>query len=90
MFPAIDTERLNWSPAAPSGAVSFCCSVQLAPARTKTYADPASAPFALSSRMAPTTAVSPESDTQRPNWSSAAPSEAVSFCCTLQAEPART
>ena len=39
---------------------------------------------------APTTAVSPETATEHPNWSPAAASEAVSFCCSVQVPPERT
>ena len=39
---------------------------------------------------APTTTVSPLIATEMPNWSTAAASEATSFCCWLQTPPLRT
>ena len=39
----------KWSSAAPSDARSFCCSVQVVPERTNTYAEPASTPPGVSS-----------------------------------------
>ena len=66
----------KWSPAAPSEATSFCCSLHTVPDLTNTYAEPAFDPPAVSSPYAPTTAVSPETDTEQPKQSPAAPSEA--------------
>ena len=66
MSPETDTELPKWSLAAPSDARSFCCSVQVVPERTNTYAEPASTPPGVSSQSAPTTTVSPETDTEQP------------------------
>jgi hypothetical protein len=77
----------------PSEATSFCCSLHFVPDLTNTYAEPAPTPGA------PTTAVSPEIDTDEPKLAPPVPSEATSFCCSLHtvpdltntyAEPART
>ena len=54
-----ETEVPNPSPDSASEAISLSCCVHTPAARTKTYAEPAS----LSSLFAPTTAVSPSSDT---------------------------
>src|SRR4029453_17617728 len=70
--PETDTAEPNQSFAAPSGAKSLCCSVQVVPERTNTYAEPASRPPAALSKGEPTTAVSPETDTDQPNSASAA------------------
>ena len=48
--------------------------------RVNTYADPLLSPLTSSSSLcAPTTIVSPSIETLTPNWSSAAPSSAVSL-----------
>jgi hypothetical protein len=88
--PETDTEVPNRSPPSPSEARSCCCWLQVVPERTKTYADPASGPPAVSSLYAPTTAVSPETETETPKKSLAAPSEARSCCCWLHVDPERT
>jgi hypothetical protein len=36
------------------------------------------------------TTVSPDSDTEIPNWSSVVPSAATIFCCSVQTVPERT
>ena len=50
------------------------------------YAEPESAPLS-SSRCAPTIAYSPLIETLQPNWSIAAPSDAVSFASSAQLVP---
>src|SRR4051812_6599839 len=80
------TDQPNWSFAMPSDAVNSFCSDQLVPARTNTYA----APVARFLFWAPTIAESPRRATDQPNWSPAAPSGAVSTCCTVQFVPERT
>ena len=87
--PLIDAKKPNASPAAASLAVSFACWVQLVPVRTNTYAEPESEPPS-SSHLAPTTAVSPPTATEKPNASFAAASLAVSFACWVQLVPVRT
>ena len=86
--PSFDTLPANWSPATPSFAVSLATCVQPdagspAVSRVKTYADPLMDPSS-SSRYAPITIVSPSFDTLRANWSSAAPSPAVSLATCVQ------
>src|SRR6266540_2518834 len=88
--PLIPTASPNRSPDAASLAVSFACWLQPVPLRTNTYAEPASGPASVSSEMAPTTAVSPLTATERPKVSLAAASLAVSFACWLQLVPLRT
>src|SRR6266545_3212053 len=88
--PLIPTASPNRSPDAASLAVSFACWLQPVPLRTNTYAEPASGPASVSSEMAPTTAVSPPTATERPKVSLAAASLAVSFACWLQLVPLRT
>ncbi|EPY00217.1 hypothetical protein K678_17256, partial [Magnetospirillum fulvum MGU-K5] len=77
-----ETELPNQSPDAQSDAVSFACSVHVPPDRVKMYAAPAvdRAPFA------PTTAVFPseERETELPNQSPTALSEALTFVCVAQ------
>ena len=92
MSPLTDTENPNLSNSAASDAISLCTSPQLsAPAwlRANTYADPEDEPPS-SSPGAPTTAVSPLTDTEVPNWSASAASGAVSLACWLHTPPLRT
>ena len=64
------------------------CAVGHGPSgQRNTYADPQLLPAAQLSSGAPTTAVSPLTETERPNLSSAAASEAVSFCSWIQPVP---
>ena len=86
MSPDTATEYPKKSSAAASAAVSLPCSAQVTPERTNTYAEPAPP----ASPGAPTTAVSPETATEVPNWSFAAASEAVSLACWAQVTPERT
>ncbi len=86
--PETDTDWPNLSPAAPSEARSFCSWVQVVPERTNTYAEPV--PPLTKLVGAPSTTVFPDTDTEVPNHSSGAPSEAVSFCCWVQVVPERT
>jgi N-acyl-phosphatidylethanolamine-hydrolysing phospholipase D len=55
----------------------------------KTWAEPASAPPAVSSKGAPTSTVSPATETEAPSWSSAAASGAKSRRCSLHTVPTR-
>src|SRR5689334_8337984 len=64
--PTIQTELPNRSSTAASLAMSLACRFHAVPDRTKTYADPALLPPALSSRYAPTIAVLPEIETEKP------------------------
>ena len=81
----METERPNWLPAAPSEARSFWLSVQapVAGSRANTYAAPESTPLS-SLKVAPTIAVLPLMETEAPNSSPAAPSEAKSFWLSVQ------
>ena len=71
------------------GSGQLLPSLQTVPLRVNTYAEPAFAPPGVSSPKAPTMAVSPLIATEQPKTSFAAPSEAVSFCCSLQTVPLR-
>ena len=62
---------LQFAPAVAAG--------QTVPLRKNTYAEPVSVPPAVSSLLAPTSAVSPDSATETPKLSEALPSLAVSF-----------
>ena len=88
--PDSDTETPKASPAAPSLAVSFCSSVHTPPDRTYTYAAPCWTLAPTFAACAPTTAVSPDTDTEQPKELFAAPSLAVSFCCSVHVPPDRT
>ena len=82
MFPLADTEVPNVSPTAPSEAVSLAVwiwSAQPLAGFTKTYA----APGPVFASRAPATTVLPLMDTEEPNWSRAAPSEAVSLAVSV-------
>ena len=70
---------------AASDAVSLACSLHTPPIRTNTYTDPESE----SSPGAPTTAVSPDTETDSPNRSIASPSLAISLACWVQVVPFR-
>ena len=77
------TEKPNWSPAAPSSARSFACWLHSpSSSRMNTYAEPESEPLSLSKR-APITAVSPETEAEKPNSSPAAPSLARSLSTSV-------
>ena len=82
--PLTETEFPNQAEDAASEAVSFCSSTQSVPLYLNTYADPHLRPAVHSSPGAPTTAVSPLTDTEYPNRSLSAPSDAVSFCLLNQ------
>ena len=84
--PLIATERPKPSPAAPSEAVSFCCSLQTVPLRVNTYAEPAFTPPGVSPPWAPTMAVSPLIATELPKKSLAAPSEAAVCACSAHVQ----
>ena len=75
---------------APSEAVSLCCWLHVVPLRTKTYAAPCNGFGSIVFKYAPTTTVFPSMDTEEPNMSVAAPSEAVNSACRLQVDPLRT
>ncbi len=65
----------------------MACSLHVVAARTNTYAAPAlTIPPGLA-LMAPTTAVSPEIETEEPKWSEDALSLAVSLACSLHVVP---
>jgi hypothetical protein len=64
----METAQPNRSWAAPLEGKSRCCSIHVAPERTKTWAAPALTPAGVSSKIEPTTAVSPEMETAEPNW----------------------
>jgi len=85
--PEIETEKPNTSLAAASEAVNFADSVRVPvqppPGFTKIYAEPESSGTSLLEK-APTMAVSPEIETEEPNPSPRAASEAVSLACCVQ------
>ena len=79
-----ETDAPKWSPASESAGRIFKVSAQpVVGERSKTYTAPVSRPLS-SSRCAPTTAVSPNSETVEPKRSSGAPSLAVSFATSTQ------
>jgi hypothetical protein len=84
--PLIATLHPTRSPTAASGTVSFACCVHVVPARTNTYAAPR-VPFASS---APTTAVSPLTDTAKPKSSLSTVSSPQSVACSVHVSPLRT
>ena len=76
------TDPPSASPAAPSEAVSFAVCVPFAqppPGSTNTYAAPCPPFPPIAASGAPATAVPPDTATEAPSSSPAAPSEAVSF-----------
>jgi hypothetical protein len=87
VVPETVTEWPNWSPGAPSLAVSSCCWVHVVPDCTNTYAAPCDAFAPTVWACAPTMAVGPERETEAPKWSFAAPSLAVSSCCWVHVVP---
>ena len=83
----METEKPKRSPPPASEGVSFCSSTQSVPLKRNTYTDPQLMPLAQSSFRAPTTSVSPLTETEAPNSSPAAASEAISFCSSTQLVP---
>src|SRR5207302_9657793 len=87
--PLNDTPSPKRSPATPSLASSFACSLQVVPLLVNTYAAPASTPAAVSFLRSPTTTVSSSIDTFLPKKSAASVSDGASFACKLQTAPLR-
>src|SRR5262249_10898287 len=81
--PAMPTDEPN-SWAVGSAEAICCCSLQVVPDRTKTWAEPATV-----SNGAPTTTVSPERATEVPTLYPEPP-EAMSRCSRIQVVPDRT
>src|SRR5262245_14063326 len=75
--------------ALPSTSLSLSRAPVVAQLRSKEYAEPAFLPAALSSLKQPTTTVSSNMKTRGPNWSTSAPSEAVSLACCVHCVPQR-
>jgi hypothetical protein len=90
--PETTTEEPKWSLIAPSLSIrAEPCWVHVVPDRMKMYAAPCMSFVAIFLFGAPTTAVSPETDTEVPNWSPLAPSPASSTGpCSAQSVPERT
>ena len=82
--PEIETERPNTSPRSASEAVSLACCVQTPAVLVNIYAEPELVAVS-SSRKAPTMAVSPEIETEKPKLSTAKASEANSFVSSVTA-----
>ena len=81
VVPEIETERPNRSSAKASKAVNFAVSVESAqppPGFTNSYAEPEADPPS-SSFSAPTMAMPPEIEIERPKKSNSKASEAVNF-----------
>ena len=76
MSPDSETEIPNRSFAAPSEAVNVACALHDVPLRTNTRTLPWEVFAPTSSSGTPTTSVSPDSETELPNSSKAAPSAA--------------
>ena len=75
------------SPLKESPGARRCCCVQVVPLLPNTYAEPASAPTAVSSSRAPTATTLLLTATDQPKRSNVAPSDAISFPCSVHSPP---
>ena len=89
MSPESDTDQPKLSNDAPSEAVSVAWVVHVVPERPNTRTLPWLPFDPTVSETTPIASNSPESDTDQPKLSPAAPSDAVSVCCAVQVLPLR-
>src|SRR3954465_6189300 len=79
---ATDQPKLKFE--VPSSGSSFCTCVHASPERANTYTAPSPPLPPIVAYGAPITSVSPDTATENPNPSNAAPSSALSSCCRVQ------